>query len=144
MPRPKNFFKARYRVHFRRSYAPRAGRHHIGTPLFNYFLCDVAPGSKPSQGELYLGKICVRIECATPFDDPTSETLWKTAPKRAELAKSGSGNNAQTAGNQEFSWNIQGQLRACFQSFLDRFCTPEWDTMSREDLRWVFAMKFPL
>ena len=67
--------------------------------------------------------------------------------RRKMLAKSGSGNNAQTAGNQEFWRNIQGRLRACYGRIwigfvlLMRVHGPE--RIRVEFFRWNFHSWYP-
>jgi len=131
---PEEQSQIHYRVHFRRSYAPRDGRHHIDAPPPSIIFCATLRRAQNHPRGSY---IWVKLVCGS--NEPVHFRIRHREPcenqlqRRKMLAKSGSGNNAQTAGNQEFWRNIQGRLRVSYRSFLDRVCVPDGGIWSRED-----------
>ena len=106
--------------------------------------CNVEHIRKRSPGDPTRVKFSCGSNAPVYFRIRHREPCENQLQRRKMLAKSGSGNNAQTAGNQEFWRNIQGRLRVSYRSFLDRFCAFDEGTWSREDPCCIFSMKFPL
>ena len=104
---------------------PASENCHIGPPPSIIFCATLRRTQNHPRGSYIWVKLVCGSNAPVYFRIRHREPCENQLQRRKMLAKSGSGNNAQTAGNQEFWRNIQGRLRACYRLFLDRFCVPD-------------------